>query len=144
MVSSWGFLTLFSRALLTTPLSLSRKVEVRSLIHLWVKCKYNIFFRATYKRNLEIILCMEIQFFLKLSKFHSAQSTFYNFYRRFFQHIKKLQNLWLKKGNLSNQLLNDIVKLTVIKNIWYWYKIGVEQFKNKPKSIKELAIFQKK
>ena len=132
----------FSEAFSPHQLSLSRKVEVRSLIHLWVKCKYKIFFRATYKRNLGVILCMEIQFFLKLSNFHSAQSTFCNFSGRFFSAYQKALKLWVIKGNLSNQLLNDIVKLTVIKKLWYWYKISMEQFKNKPKSIKELANFQ--
>lgn len=86
---------------------------------------------------------MEIQFFLKLSVSFCSEYIL-QFFQKIFSAYQKALELWLKKGNLSNQLLNDIVKLTVMKNIWYWHKIGVEQFKNKPKSIKELAIFQKK
>ena len=48
------------------------------------------------------------------------------------------------KGNFPNQLLNSILKLTIIFKIWFWYKISMEQFKNRPKAIKELMMFQRK
>lgn len=49
-----------------------------------------------------------------------------------------------KKGKLVQPAVKWHYKINSNENIWYWHKIGVEQFKNKPKSIKELAIFQKK